>query len=173
MTLQSKTIRLRLVEETDAEFILSLRINDTYNKFLSSVQNDIKQQKEWINNYKNKEKNNEEFYFIIETLDEIPCGTVRVYDFCNNSFSWGSWILNDQKTRTAAIESALLVYIFGFEIQKFTHCHFEVMKGNDKVISFHEKFNATKVSEDEAHYYYEIMPDDIIDIKNKFKNFIK
>ncbi|MBJ2118823.1 MULTISPECIES: GNAT family N-acetyltransferase [Proteus] len=173
MILISKTIKLRLVNENDAEFILSLRNNSTYNKFLSHVNNDIIQQKEWIKSYKEKEKNNEEFYFIIEKLDNTPCGTVRIYDIHDNSFSWGSWILNENKTRTAAIESALLVYIFGFERKHFTHCHFEVMKENKKVISFHEKFNATKVNEDENYYFYEIEPKDITDIKNKFINFIK
>uniref|UniRef100_UPI000AFEE5AE GNAT family N-acetyltransferase n=3 Tax=Enterobacterales TaxID=91347 RepID=UPI000AFEE5AE len=136
MILQSKTVKLRLVNESDASFILSLRLNENYNKFLSSVNNDIEKQKVWIRNYKQKENNNEEFYFIIETLDGIPCGTVRIYDIHNNSFSWGSWILNESKTRTAAIESALLVYIFGFDIKGYSRCHFEVMKGNEKVISF-------------------------------------
>nr|AXY99489.1 butyryltransferase [Proteus vulgaris] len=173
MILKSKTIKLRFVNENDAEFILSLRTNNTYNRFLSHVDNDILQQKKWIEQYKKKEKNNEEFYFIIERLDNTPCGTVRIYDIQDNSFSWGSWILNENKTRTAAIESALLVYIFGFEKKYFTHCHFEVMKGNEKVISFHEKFNARKVDEDEHHYFYEIEPKNIIDIKNKFINFIK
>lgn len=173
MILKSKTIKLRFVNENDAEFILSLRTNNTYNRFLSHVDNDIVQQKKWIEQYKKKEKNNEEFYFIIERLDNTPCGTVRIYDIQDNSFSWGSWILNENKTRTAAIESALLVYIFGFEKKYFTHCHFEVMKGNEKVISFHEKFNARKVDEDEHHYFYEIEPKNIIDIKNKFINFIK
>ncbi|HGN1344069.1 TPA: GNAT family N-acetyltransferase [Pseudomonas aeruginosa] len=173
MILKSKTIKLRFVNEDDAEFILSLRTNNTYNKFLSHVDNDIVQQKKWIEQYKKKEKNNEEFYFIIEKLDNTPCGTVRIYDIQDNSFSWGSWILNENKTRTAAIESALLVYIFGFEKKYFTHCHFEVMKGNEKVISFHEKFNARKVDEDEHHYFYEIEPKNIIDIKSKFINFIK
>ncbi|SUB98675.1 GNAT family N-acetyltransferase [Proteus penneri] len=173
MILKSKTIKLRFVNEDDAEFILSLRTNNTYNKFLSHVNNDIIQQKKWIVEYKKKEKNNEEFYFIIEKLDNTPCGTVRIYDIQDNSFSWGSWILNENKTRTAAIESALLVYIFGFEKKHFTHCHFEVMKENEKVISFHKKFNARKVDEDKHHYFYEIEPQNIIDIKNKFINFIK
>lgn len=47
------------------------------------------------------------------------------------------------------------------------------MKENKKVISFHEKFNAKRIGEDELHYFYEIKPEDIIDIKNKFINFIE
>ncbi|MDM3574833.1 butyryltransferase [Proteus mirabilis] len=173
MILKSKTIKLRFVNENDASFILSLRTNNTYNQYLSPVKNDIHQQKKWIKQYKTREKNNQEFYFIIEKLDSTPCGTVRIYDIQDNSFSWGSWILNENKTRTAAIESALLVYIFGFNKKFFHHCHFEVMKENKKVISFHEKFNAKRIGEDELHYFYEIKPEDIIDIKNKFINFIE
>ena len=60
MILQSKTVKLRLVNESDASFILSLRLNENYNKFLSSVNNDIEKQKVWIRNYKQKENNNEE-----------------------------------------------------------------------------------------------------------------
>ena len=97
-----------------------------------------------------------QFYFIIQKLDGTPCGTVRVYDIRSDSFCWGSWILNENKTRFAAIESAFLVYKFGFESLGFKKCHFDVMKGNDKVISFHKKMGAVQVGEDEANYYYEI-----------------
>lgn len=45
MPLTSKTIKMRFVEETDAEFILKLRLDDRYNQFLSSVQPDVQAQK--------------------------------------------------------------------------------------------------------------------------------
>jgi len=50
--LESKSIRLRLVEENDAEFILSLRLDPKYNNFISKVDNDIAAQKSWIRKYK-------------------------------------------------------------------------------------------------------------------------
>ena len=37
MILKGKIIDLRLVEKTDAEFILSLRLNNELNKYLSEV----------------------------------------------------------------------------------------------------------------------------------------
>ena len=55
MNLDMKTIRLSLVEENDAEFILSLRLDEKYNKFLSSVSSEIEDQKKWIKQYKNEE----------------------------------------------------------------------------------------------------------------------
>ncbi|MFX3935327.1 GNAT family N-acetyltransferase; N-acetyltransferase, partial [Streptococcus suis] len=89
-------------------------------------------QAEWIRNYKNRENNGEEYYFIIfRSDDQSPIGTVRLYDFHENpkSFCWGSWILNEHKTKYAAVESALLVYEAGFSTLGFEQSHFEVMKG--------------------------------------------
>ena len=154
--LESKTIRMRLVEEDDAKFILMLRLDSKYNKFLSGVVDDLKAQVDWIKKYKLEEQAGLQFYFIIERLDGTPCGTVRIYDLRQDSFCWGSWILNDDKTRYAAIESAFLVYKFGFEGLGYEKSHFDVMKGNDRVISFHEKMGAEKVSEDLQNYYFEI-----------------
>ena len=44
MELKSKTILLRLANESDAEFILSLRTDETYNKYLSKTEDDILKQ---------------------------------------------------------------------------------------------------------------------------------
>lgn len=170
--LVSKSIRMRLVECNDAAFILSLRLDDNYNKFLSKVDVDLDVQISWITKYKNDEKNGKQFYFIIERLDGTPCGTVRIYDIRENSFCWGSWILNEQKTRYAAIESALLVYEFGFNSLKLNNSHFEVMKSNSKVISFHEKFGAKRISEDDENYYFIISKKDVHENSKKFKGLL-
>ncbi|EJF7711642.1 GNAT family N-acetyltransferase, partial [Providencia rettgeri] len=145
--LYSKTISLRLVNESDAGYILSLRKNNQYNKYLSSVNINLQEQIDWITKYKEREKNNEEFYFIIQKNDGEKCGTIRLYDIKNNSFCWGSWILDQNKTKTAAIESALLIYKFGFDILNYSRSYFDVRKDNIHVISFHEKFNAKRINE--------------------------
>jgi RimJ/RimL family protein N-acetyltransferase len=162
-----------LVEVTDAEFILSLRLDDRYNKFLSGVPPDLESQKAWIEKYKTDETAKTQFYFIIQRLDGTPCGTVRVYDMRSDSFCWGSWILNENKTRFAAIESAFLIYKFGFENLGFKKCHFDVMKGNDKVISFHKKMGAVQVGEDAANYYYEITDDAVKNSEQKLSVIFK
>lgn len=154
--LESKTINMRLIDESDAEFVLKLRLDERYNKFLSSVNSDINSQRDWIRKYKEDEISNKQFYFIIERKDGVPCGTVRVYDIKENSFCWGSWILNEDKTHYAAIESALMVYDFGFNRLGFNKSHFEVIRGNLKVVSFHKKFGAVMIGEDDDHYYFEI-----------------
>ena len=156
MYLQSKTIRLRLIEVSDASFILKLRLDSRYNTFLSTVSNDLQAQIEWIRNYKIYEDAKEQFYFIIERLDGTPCGTVRIYDLREDSFCWGSWILNDEKTRYAAIESAILVYRFGFDVLGYEKSHFDVMKENQKVIAFHQKMGAEVIREDNNNIFFQI-----------------
>jgi acyl dehydratase/RimJ/RimL family protein N-acetyltransferase len=167
MNLESKTIRLRLVDESDAKFILKLRMDSKYNQFLSSVSADLQSQKDWISKYKKDEEDGTQFYFIIERLDGTPCGTIRVYDLREDSFCWGSWILNEEKTRYAAIESAFLIYLFGFEKLGFSKSHFDVMKGNERVISFHKKMGATQVGEDNDNFYFEITKEAVIEAQAK------
>lgn len=156
MILQSKTVKLRFIEEQDAEFVLKLRLDDRYNEFLSTVNPSVDAQREWIKKYKFDELSGLQYYFIIERYDGTPCGTVRIYDLKEDSFCWGSWILNEDKTRYAALESAFLVYEFAFEHLKFKKSHFDVRKGNDRVISFHKKMGATQTGETELDLLFEI-----------------
>jgi len=165
--LKFNTIQLRLVEEDDAEFILQLRMDKHYNQFLSATSPDIRFQKEWIRKYKEREAARAEFYFIIERLDGVPCGTVRIYDLRKESFCWGSWILNENKTNFAALESAFLVYFFGFSILDYEKSHFYVMKGNKGVISLHKNMGAIQVGEDEHNFYFEMTKSSI---SARFKN---
>ena len=171
--LESKTLRLRLVEEKDAAFILSLRLDERYNAFLSSVSPDLEAQKQWIRKYKHDEQAGTQFYFIIERKDGVPCGTVRVYDLREDSFCWGSWILNQDKTRYAALESAFLVYEFGFDHLGFQKSHFDVMNGNKGVIKFHQRLGAVKTDEDEDNQYFEITQDAVEHAKQKLADKIK
>lgn len=171
--LKSNTIKMRLIKESDASFILSLRTDERYNQYLSPVKSDFNEQVEWIKKYKVLESKREQFYFIIETLDSTPCGTVRIYDLKEDSFCWGSWILNENKTKYAALESAYLVYRFGFDSLMFKKSHFDVRKGNKKVIDFHEKFGAIKVGEDDENYYYEITKEDVEKTVSKFARIVK
>lgn len=171
--LNHKSIRIRLVEPKDAAFILSLRLDDRYNQFLSKVAGSLAAQEQWIRAYKDDEIAKRQFYFIIERLDGIPCGTVRLYDFREDSFCWGSWILNDKKTKYASIESAILVYKFGFDHLGFVKSHFDVMKGNEKVISFHKRFGAEVVGEDDDNFYFEITKENVNKSIKKLNEIIK
>lgn len=165
-----KNINLRDMEIDDAEFVLSLRLDESLNKYISTTEADLEKQKNYIQHYKTL---NNEYYFIIESKNHDCYGTVRIYDIKGDSFSWGSWIIKKDAPGFAAIESALLIYEYGFYSLKFKKVHFEVRKGNDKVIAFHQRFGAKIVSEDELNYYFHYSIDDYESIKSKYKRFLE
>lgn len=174
MKLENKSIYFRLAQISDAPFIHSLRVDEKYNKHLSKVDDDLAKQISWLIEYKKRESLKKEYYFIIHRkVDDIQIGTVRLYDFIEeeNSFCWGSWILNESKTKYAALESAILIYDFAFLQLGYKRCHMDIRKENVKVINFHKRFGVQIIGETEldllGHYYitdYLKIKDDILTI---------
>ena len=173
--LSGTTVYLDLVEEKDAEFICSLRNNPSLNNFLSKSTALPEIQRQWIRAYKTREAENKEYYFIIHRKDnDLPIGTIRLYDFLEHlkSFCWGSWILNENKTPSAAIESALLIYRLGFEILGFEQSQFDVRKDNQKVSAFHVKLGAVKVAENDLDIFYVFPKAQYHSLKTKYQKFL-
>lgn len=141
------SIAFRPALPSDAEFILTLRLDPEKNAHLSPTPPNVEAQRRWL------KQPREGFYFIIEASDR-RIGTVRLYDQRGTSFSWGSWILRDHP-RTAATESALMVYRVGLELG-FTAAHFGVRKANKKVWQFHERFGAARTGEAGPDFFYSI-----------------
>lgn len=77
---------MRTVEIKDAEFIYNMRQNESKTKYLSKIRETVEAQKEWIQDYKQREDNKQEFYFVIESKENEKLGLVRMYDFQNTSF---------------------------------------------------------------------------------------
>ena len=172
MIIAGKNINLKTVEVEDAEFIYSMRQDVCKTKYLSKIDGTIDTQKEWIKNYKIKEKKKEEFYFLIESKKNERLGLVRVYDFKNNSFCWGSWLIKENAPKTTAIESALQIYEFGFNNLGYEKSHFDVRKGNARVIAFHKRFGAKIINEDKLDYFFDYTKKDYEKIKEKYKRYL-
>jgi len=176
MELKSKTIHFRLAELTDAPFINSLRIDEKYNKHLSLVDDDVLKQESWLAEYKKREALKQEYYYIIQrNSDSLPIGTVRIYDFIeeDKSFCWGSWILNENKTKYSALECAVLIYDFAFFELCYDRCHMDIRKQNTKVIEFHKKFGVKIIGETEADLLGHYFVADYLKIKNDIQQVIK
>ncbi len=172
MILLGKNINLRTVEITDAEFIYNMRQNQNRIKYLSKVTGTVDSQKEWIKNYKQREKEQQEYYFIIESKKHQKLGLVRMYDFQGDSFCWGSWLIKENAPNSTAIESSLQIYEFGFYSLKFKKSHFDVRKGNDKVVAFHKRFGAKIIDENELNYFFNFEKSDYETTKEKYKRYL-
>ena len=176
MIIYGKNINMRTVEIEDAEFIYTMRQIKDKVKYLSQINGTIDTQKEWIRDYKIREDKKQEFYFILESKDKEKFGLVRMYDFkkINNldSFCWGSRLIKESAPKTTAIESALQIYEFGFYNLGFERSHFDVRKGNDKVIAFHQRFGANIVNENDLEYFFEYGRKDYEIIKKRYRKFL-
>ena len=84
-------IEVRLVNEDDTQFILSLRADKWLTRFIHQTDDDEQKQREWIRKYKEREKAGKEYYFIY-SKDGVPFGLNRIYSIHNGSFTSGSWL---------------------------------------------------------------------------------
>lgn len=71
-------LKVRLVNENDIEFILSLRTDNNKTRYLLTLTNNVKKQKEWMQKYKRRERQGLDYYFIYSDFDNNPIGLNRV-----------------------------------------------------------------------------------------------
>ena len=148
-------VRLRSITPDDARYVYDLRTDSKYNEHLSSVAGSVDDQRSWISRYKKREAVGQEYYFVIERLDsKNPCGLVRLYNITQQEFTWGSWILADNKPEKAALDCAMLVYKFGFRTLDKQYSIFDVARENVHTIAFHLRFGSTKTGEDSRNLYF-------------------
>lgn len=147
-------LNLRLIQVEDAEYVHQLRTDPIYNNYLSEVYGSSAVQRTWIEAYKAREAELRELYYVIERPDGTRCGVVRLYEISERSFTWGSWILDHNKTPKAALESALLVYVSAFERLGLADAQFDVRRDNEGTLAFHRRFGAVETHETDRDIYF-------------------
>lgn len=172
MKLSSETftkygITIRLVNETDAEFLYNLRTDIVLSRFLSTTSGTVEDQQEWIKKYKQREQRGEEYYFMAVGPDGERYGTSRLYHFDEESFTIGSWLFSKEAPTGVAIRTDILVREIGFEELGFNFCKFDVRKDNKSVLRYHRAFGPTEISESELDIYFLLGKDAFYNYRNK------
>ena len=145
---------LRLITPDDAAYVHGIRTNPSYNSHLSQVSGTIMDQREWIINYKAKEAKGEEFYYVIERKDGKRCELVRIYDIEAESFTWGSWILDKNKTRKAALESAVLSFGIGFDTLEKNSALVDVRVANEHAATFYRRLGMVETRRTDQDIFF-------------------
>lgn len=154
---QGVSLVLRLIMPEDADYIHNLRTDGRYNTHLSPVTGSADDQRDWIMEYKRREAAGQEYYYVIERRDDARvCGTVRLYDIRDDCFTWGSWILDEQKPAKAALESAVLSFSIGFDCLSTDKALIDVRRLNTHATSFYRRFNAIEIRHDDTNIYFEL-----------------
>lgn len=145
---------LRLIRPEDADYVHALRTDPAYNRHLSEVRGTTEDQYRWIEAYKAREADLRELYYVIERKDGTRCGLVRLYDIDADSFTWGSWILDHNKTRKAALESAVLSFGVGFDQLGPPIANVDVRIGNERALAFYQRLRMTELQRDDQDIYF-------------------
>jgi len=169
---QSDAVRLRLASESDASFLLSLRLDPSRNQNISATASDLSAQVEWMRTYAVRRSAGKEVYFVIEARG-APQGSLRLYDYrlSDDSYCWGSWIIRPGAPSACAFSSLILAYDLGFGPLRFARARFEVRQANVSVWKFHEALGAKMVRENELTRYYEYTAQDYAAARPRLKKF--
>jgi RimJ/RimL family protein N-acetyltransferase len=168
----SDAVRLRLVTEADAAFLLGLRLDPSRNQNISATSSDLGAQVSWMRAYANREAAGQEAYFVVE-VDGQAQGSLRIYDYrpSADSFCWGSWIIRPGAPSATAYQSAILVYDLAFGALRFARSHFDVRQVNLSVWKFHEKMGARLVREDGLDRFYDYAGEDYRQARTRLQKF--
>jgi len=151
---EGPNLTLRFIQPNDAAYVYGLRTDPKYNSHLSNVTGTVEDQRKWIESYKDREAAGQEFYYVIERKDGTRCGLVRLYDIEADSFTWGSWILDENKTRNAALESAVLSFGIGFDTLEMHSAIVDVRVVNEHAAAFYRRLGMVETHRTDQDIFF-------------------
>ena len=143
----------RLVTENDVDFILSLRTDKELTKYIHSTDENKEKQIQWIKEYKAREKEGKEYYFIYYHNNE-PVGLNRIYYRSELYTTSGSWLCKPgiENWIPIAVNFVLNDIIFDILDIKLVVC--DVRIGNTQVNKFHVLMGDQKIYQSDIDNFY-------------------
>lgn len=139
---------MRPVTVEDAEFIVRLRAQNHARGCVHDTSYDVEKQRRWIHDYLKREN---EYYWIIETLDGRPIGTESFYNYnaAKNEIESGRWVMM-QNERINIVASRIQWFDFAFNILGVGRVVFDVVLTNKNVIRYQEMCGAVRTGKIES-----------------------
>lgn len=159
---------VRLVNESDAEFILKLRTDSRLGQFIHSTENDLNKQIEWIHEYKMREKKGIEYYFMFEKPLGNRLGVSRIYNVTETTFETGSWIFKKDAPFGSAFLGDIICHEIAFELFPNKVNLHDIKKGNFGVNKYADEFHPILINETEDTRYYKNTKENYILYKDKY-----
>ena len=134
-----KYTHLRHVQIGDAEYILSLRTDPMYSRYINDTENVLDIQIEWI---KQQQLKPNDYYFVIFDLNSNPKGLISLYNFDRDGLNAEIGRLICPKSPIQLYESLILILSFGFENLGLKRMFSRMIANNAEVIAFTRKLGA-------------------------------
>nr|WP_320039453.1 GNAT family N-acetyltransferase [uncultured Bacteroides sp.] len=148
-------IHVRLVNEDDAVFIVTLRTDPKLGRYIHYTENDAEKQKEWIRKYKLREREGKDYYFIFYYENE-PSGLCRIYDIEENYGTSGSWLCKPDLPLDIPILTLIISREIMFDELNLQYDRYDIRKHNTKSLRMNDLFGGIKTRETELDYYFEL-----------------
>ena len=157
----------RLVNEGDVDFILSLRTDKELTKYIHQTENDREQQIHWIRDYKKREEEGREYYFIFFYKGEAV-GLNRMSSRSELYAVSGSWLCKPEIESWIPIAINFLFNDIVFEILNIQLVVCDVRRLNKKVNQYHKMIGDVKVHESNIDNFYYRTRNTFVPNRDKF-----
>lgn len=171
-TIEKYGIKARFVKESDAEFIVDIRTDESLSKYIHATDNNLQKQMDWIRAYKVREAEGREYYFIFYVGD-TPYGVERIYNIKDDSYEHGSLVFKKESPFGASIKADIITREIGFEVLGKNLNLFDVSKGNNGVISYHLRYKPDVIGEDEESFHYSLSRENFERYKSVYMKLFK
>lgn len=128
-------VTLKSIDETDAEFSLSIRKDPMFSQYLPSFDITLEEQKEWI---RKQRKKDDDFFWIVLDKQGNRIGTVGVFEIYDKFPKSGRLALRGNALQN--IEATYLAYKYGLDILKVPFMGGFIYSENLRAIRFAEMF---------------------------------
>lgn len=146
-------LNVRLVNVDDSAFIVALRTDNKLGKYIHRTDPNVDKQVEWFWQYKEREKNGEDYYFMFEKPLGNRLGVLRIYDISDTDFTIGSWVFDKQSPIGSAILAEIITREIGFELYPEKNCCWDTKKNNVNVIQYGLSYHPDVYKETEDTIY--------------------
>ena len=134
-----KTIKMRAMEERDAEITFKMRNNPKKARYLNAPPGSVENQRPYIAKQRNMA---DDYYFIIEDLDGNPIGMKAFSNYSPESKTVESGRFMGFGTQIQHIEALVIGFDFAFDILKVDKVFMTVIEHNTSMHSLQQKMGA-------------------------------
>lgn len=135
--IQGKTVRLRSIDEDDAEVTYKMRTDPEKARFVHPVQGTVEDQRKYI---KRQRETPGDYLFVIEDLHGNPIGMKGVYNYNKekNEIETGRFIGYGSQVQN--IEAMKLGFDFAFDVLKVDRVVMSALENNDVMLGIQKRF---------------------------------
>lgn len=163
---------VRLVSIDDSAFILSLRTSKR-GQILNPTDDDIEKQIKWMKDYKQREKEGLDYYFIHYYNNE-PIGVNRIYSINKeeNSCVTGSWVIKEGVDFDISMRTMLILRDIVFDMLDLDISYGDTRKTNKHMQRLYKMLDIELIGETEDEYLYKSVKGKYMKGQEKIKKLI-